>query len=237
MGRRSTSSDTKLRPRVHARTSSSAPGCYPPKPCARDVGRRAWLGTIGGMPEGVVQLCPTAPDLGLPVFVDETGRRWRRLRWVGRAAAACILAYLFLLGASFARAPWAPHLTLPGLGPVLAEPGPGASADLGGDSQNVPAPDLKTTVARPPVASSPPTTASGTPSTPGVAGLPPAAVPTSDPPTTVPASGPGPAPANGANPGGPPSSVPGRQGPQPTTGPTTTVTNAPGRSGVPHGRP
>lgn len=184
----------------------------------------AGLGTIRGMPKGVVQLRPTAPDPpGPPVFVDETGRRWRRVRWVGRAAAGGLLAYMFLLAASFARAPWAPHLTLPGLGPVLAAPGPDVAADLGGNSQKVPAPDLETTVARPPVASLPP-------SSPGLAG-PDLGVP-GPPPSTVPMSTAGPIPANGATPGiGPPSSVPGRQG-RPTT-----VASSPGRSGAPHGRP
>ncbi|MHB1853667.1 MAG: hypothetical protein ACYCS2_01235 [Acidimicrobiales bacterium] len=55
---------------------------------------------------------------GRQVFVGAGLRRAGAVRWAGRGVAVVVLAYLVLLGASLARAPWAPRVSLPGLGPV-----------------------------------------------------------------------------------------------------------------------
>ena len=58
------------------------------------------------------------------VFVDDTGRRWRRARRIGQVLGVCFLAYLLLLGASLARAPWVPQVSLPRVGNLLAPEDP-----------------------------------------------------------------------------------------------------------------
>jgi len=55
---------------------------------------------------------------GRQVFVGASSLRVRVVRWAGRGIGLVVVAYLVLLGASLARAPWAPRISLPGLGPV-----------------------------------------------------------------------------------------------------------------------
>ena len=81
----------------------------------------------------------TAPP---PVFVDDTGRRRRRGQRVGRVVGACFLSYVLLLGASLARAPWVPRVTLPGVGSLLAPDDP-VPPRLGPDALSSPLPELR----------------------------------------------------------------------------------------------
>ena len=55
---------------------------------------------------------------GRQVFVGAGSLRAWLVRWTGRGIGLVVMAYLVLLGASLARAPWAPRISLPGLGPV-----------------------------------------------------------------------------------------------------------------------
>lgn len=81
------------------------------------------------------------------VFVDASGRRSRRLRWVGRAVGLAVLAYLVVLGASFARAPWAPHVDLPGIGSLTPPNGVIPPPRLGARAATTPAPSIPTSPA------------------------------------------------------------------------------------------
>lgn len=74
------------------------------------------------------------------VFVDPSGRRATRLRWLGRGLALLGLAYLVILGGSFARAPWAPHLSLPGIGSITPPALKAAPPALGAQALSTPAP-------------------------------------------------------------------------------------------------
>ncbi len=72
---------------------------------------------------------PTAPvapgialsGVGRPVFVDLSGRRTRWLSRLAKLVGWCVVAYIALVAASLSRAPWAPRLSLPGLGPVVPQ--------------------------------------------------------------------------------------------------------------------
>ena len=74
------------------------------------------------------------------VFVDPSPVRAGLVRWIGRAVAFVIVAYLVLLGASLARAPWAPRLSLPGIGPVVAPNVGKAPPQLGAGAVSTPVP-------------------------------------------------------------------------------------------------
>ena len=74
------------------------------------------------------------------IFVDPTGARVGLVRWIGRLVALLILAYLALLGASLARAPWAPRLSLPVIGPVVAPNLKVAPPKLGAGAVSTPIP-------------------------------------------------------------------------------------------------
>ena len=74
------------------------------------------------------------------VFVDPSPIRAGLVLWISRIVALVILAYLVLLGASLARAPWAPRLSLPGLGPVVAPNAKTAPPVLGPGSLTTPIP-------------------------------------------------------------------------------------------------
>jgi hypothetical protein len=50
------------------------------------------------------------------------------------------LAYLVILGGSFARAPWAPHLSLPGIGSITPPVQQAAPPSLGAQALSTPAP-------------------------------------------------------------------------------------------------
>src|SRR5436190_12001930 len=65
------------------------------------------------------------------VFVDPTGRRAASLRWVARLLTAGGTLYFVLLLASFARAPWVPRVSMPGLGALLPPTEPVKSPTLG----------------------------------------------------------------------------------------------------------
>lgn len=82
---------------------------------------------------------PGDPDTR-SVFVDPSGRRAGRLRWLGRGIALVGLAYLVILGGSFARAPWAPHLSLPGIGSITPPALKAAPPSLGAQALRTPAP-------------------------------------------------------------------------------------------------
>ncbi|HZT65211.1 MAG TPA: hypothetical protein VFA11_05430 [Acidimicrobiales bacterium] len=85
-----------------------------------------------------------------PVFVDETGRRRRRAARAGRTLAVLIVAYLVLLGISFARPPWAPRLSLPGVGTVLGPAGQHRPPSLGPSAKVSPLPNLNPAAPAPP---------------------------------------------------------------------------------------
>src|SRR6266851_7461977 len=77
----------------------------------------------------------------VPVFVDDSGRRRRYTAWFGRGLAVLVGAYVLLLAASLARAPWVPKVSLPIVGNVLKPPGPQALA-LGATATTTQAPAL-----------------------------------------------------------------------------------------------
>ena len=85
------------------------------------------------------------------VFVDGTGRRRRWLNGVGGLLSIAILAYVVLLGASLARAPWAPRVRLPGLGDVLAPSSPKKPPALGHLAVVTPLPGSKASGVHSPV--------------------------------------------------------------------------------------
>jgi hypothetical protein len=74
------------------------------------------------------------------VFVDETGRRRRWLNSAGGFLGVVIVIYGILLGASLARAPWAPRVRLPGIGDLLAPPSPKQPPALGHSAVVTPLP-------------------------------------------------------------------------------------------------
>ena len=74
------------------------------------------------------------------VFVDPSPVRAGLVRWIGRVVAFLIVAYLVLLGASLARAPWAPRLSLPGIGPVVAPNTRTPPPQLGSGAVSTPVP-------------------------------------------------------------------------------------------------
>lgn len=168
---------------------------------ARETSR----GSIGGTAREVAQ-----PTVNLPttaIFVDETGRKWRRARRAGWAVAAFVGLYFVLLVAGVARAPWVPHLALPGVGNVLPATGPRLPPALGPEAAVAPAPNL--TVPAGPGSSS---ITAPVPTGPALPGAPPSSL---NPQVTVPGSTPPsptaptlPTPSTNAPPGRPtPSSV------------------------------
>ena len=66
----------------------------------------------------VLDLAPSRPAAGTPVFVDGSGSRSRRVALAGRVLATGTLAYLVLVVASLVGAPWVPRLALPTVGPT-----------------------------------------------------------------------------------------------------------------------
>lgn len=62
------------------------------------------------------------------------------VRWAGRGIGLLVLAYLVLLGASLARAPWAPRISLPGLGPVTPPVLHSSPPSLGAHALTTPVP-------------------------------------------------------------------------------------------------
>jgi hypothetical protein len=64
---------------------------------------------------------------GTPVFVDDSGRRRRRARRLGRLLGLLCLGYLALVGTSVARAPWLSRILLPGVAELLPLPAPQAA--------------------------------------------------------------------------------------------------------------
>ena len=77
-----------------------------------------------------------------PIFVDPSGRRQRWARSLGAGVGLAFAAYLVLVAASFARAPWVPSLTLPGIGRVLPGVRNHLPPALGAAAVAIPAPDL-----------------------------------------------------------------------------------------------
>ncbi len=73
-----------------------------------------------------------------PVFVDDSGRRRRVARVVGTASGALALAYVLVVGVTFAAIPGFGRLEAPGLGP-LTNPA-GDQADVGDEPVERPVP-------------------------------------------------------------------------------------------------
>jgi hypothetical protein len=85
---------------------------------------------------------PTPADERTQVFVDASPVRAGVVRWTGRSVVLLVVAYLFLLGASLARAPWVSHLSLPGVGPVLAPTPKSTPPQLGPGAVSTPVPAI-----------------------------------------------------------------------------------------------
>ena len=81
--------------------------------------------------------------------MDPSRVRTGVVRWTGRLIGALILAYLVLLGASLARAPWAPRLSLPGVGSVVAPDKATNPPHLGPEALTTPIPAAVTRAGRP----------------------------------------------------------------------------------------
>lgn len=97
---------------------------------------------------------PTTPPV--PVFLDESGRRRRIVRWAGAAVGVLFLGYIGLVAASFTRAPFVRQLALPGIG----SPAPGNGANprppqLGTGAVAIPQPDLSVTIPASPATTAP----------------------------------------------------------------------------------
>jgi len=167
---------------------------------------------------------PGAAALGTPVFVDDSGRRRRRARRWGRLLGLLCLAYLALVGASFARAPWLSRILLPGVAELLPLPAPQVADPAPFNSPSsapaLPSPGSQATTNR----AKPPTTTGlpGRTTTPAAATIGSAQpiAPGNEPAPAVPAPS-----GTPAAPGGP-----GGQTMTPTTTATTTTTAAHGPS-------
>lgn len=175
----------------------------------------------------------TQPQGSTAVFVDASGRRWRRVRWLGVALAGLLVAYLLLLVAALVGPPALSRIAVPGLGPVLPGPAAGSLGDGRGGSAT-PREALVRSSLEPAGQGAGPTPipSAGTPTTTGpTPGGPvpaPAAPPAPEPPSAPAASAP-PRPAPAATPSaGAPSAG------QPTVRPTPSREPAPASTG---GRP
>jgi len=62
---------------------------------------------------------PAPDEARFPVFVDDTGRRHRRLRWTGWLVGALAAAYVALFAVSIASSPGLLPLSIPGVGRLL----------------------------------------------------------------------------------------------------------------------
>ena len=80
-------------------------------------------------------------SVGQPIFVADNPRRGVYARWIARIAAATAALYLIVTAAGLLGAPWVPHISLPGVGPVTVNQVPGKVDSLG-SAQDLPAPDV-----------------------------------------------------------------------------------------------
>jgi len=161
------------------------------------------------------------------VFVDETGRKRRRARRVGWVLAGLVGVYFVLLIASIARAPWVPHVALPGVGNALPATSPRLPPALGPRAVVSPAPDLgrlragrSTSTTPVPARAAVPGSAGGSVSAPG----------TAPSPATPPATATGPTTSSPSTRPSPATTRPSaRPTPSSVVPPGRTNTSAPGR--------
>lgn len=180
---------------------------------------------------------PVAPSIALsgeghPVFVDPSGRRTRWLSRLAKLVGWCVVVYIALVGASLARAPWAPRLSLPGLGSLVPQLAQASPPSLGAGAIVTPSPTGNSAVG-----AHPPGAGGNLPPVPGSPGLVPGAVAHPQPGAV---SGPSAStgrgqPSSGASvPRGQPQSPPSGQGLPPTIGngsPATTGHGPPATTG------
>lgn len=79
----------------------------------------------------------------VPIFVDESGRKSRRARHLGRAVRICVLAYFSMVVASFAGVSLVPRLSLPGIGTLSPPTAPPGLPPLAAGAMSTPTHDLE----------------------------------------------------------------------------------------------